>query len=205
MIATTLKIFNHIYVAWLVLALPAFAFLHELVFNERYYAELMYETGLLATQLTVLALGISPLMKVSKGWKPLHRLAFWLQKRRRAIGVAAFAYTAFHTVFYIREIGSLELVLLNSLDHELLTGWIAMFLFTVLALTSNAMSQRWLGTRWKPVQRLAYGAAALTFLHWFLIGQFESHLYWWLVLLLGLQVVRLLWPERKRASVDQPA
>ena len=177
---------------WLLLALPSLPLLADLWWAERYYAEIMYESGLLSVQFTVLALAITPLLQLVKDWSPGRKIMLWLQKRRRAIGVTAFGYAAIHTTFYVRETGSLELVWLDIPEPELAVGWIAMVLFLVLAITSNSGSVRWLKSKWKPLQRLAYLAAAFTALHWWLIGQFQKDLLIWFVPIAVLQLVRIL-------------
>ena len=59
---------NSPYAAWLVLFLPAPNLISALLEDNRYYAEIMYESGTLATQLMILALAITPLMRLSRGW-----------------------------------------------------------------------------------------------------------------------------------------
>lgn len=182
---------NNIYAFWLVLALPAMPLVADVISPARYYPELMWETGILATQLTVVALAITPLMRLVKPWKAVTQVVRWFQKRRRAIGIAAFGYAALHTYFYIRYVGSLEYILLELTEIDLAVGWIAFLFFILLALTSNTFSVQRLGARWKPLQRLAYLAAAFTALHWYLIGQFEAELFTWFVPLLVLQIIRI--------------
>ncbi|MEP1209437.1 MAG: ferric reductase-like transmembrane domain-containing protein [Rhizobiaceae bacterium] len=177
--------------AWIVLFIPAPALLADLYYNDRYYAEIMYESGLLATQLMVLALAITPLMRLCRNWQAAHSILRWLQRRRRYIGVAAFGYGALHTMFYLREVGSAELVFLELEEISLATGWLAFLLLSILAATSNDWSVRKLGSGWKKLQRTAYVAAAMTVLHWWLIGQFLDQLWIWMIPLLVLQLPRL--------------
>jgi len=42
---------------------------------------------------------------------PRARFPAWLAKRRRWIGVAAFGYAALHTIFYVVDIDSLQLII----------------------------------------------------------------------------------------------
>lgn len=177
---------------WILLALPAPALLADIGVNERYYAELMYESGLPAVQLMILALAITPAMWLTKNWPRVHGIVRWLGKRRRYIGLAAFGYAALHTFFYIREIGSLDLVILELSEIELTTGWLAFVILLALALTSNDFSVRWMGKRWKRLQRGAYLAAAITALHWFLFDQFLNEMLWWFGLIALLQIARVL-------------
>jgi sulfoxide reductase heme-binding subunit YedZ len=90
----------------------------------------------------------------------------WLKKNRRYFGVAAFAYAAAHTVFYLIDKASLDRVLTELPRFYIWTGWVAFALFLPLALTSMDHFVRRMGPRWKQLQRLTYPAAALTLLHW---------------------------------------
>ncbi len=189
------SIINSHYLFWLILAWPAWPLITDIGVGDRYYAELMYDSGVWATQLTVAALAITPAMRLTRGWVVVR----WLQKRRRAIGIAAFGYATLHTVFYLREVGSFEIALLELTEVELAVGWVAFLFFCALAFTSNDASVRTLGTKWKKVQRGAYAALALTALHWLLIDQFLSTLFWWVAPLLVLQLVRFLPTPRKPA------
>lgn len=185
------RLFHAPYTTWFVLALPSFPLLADIGVHERYYAEIMYESGLLSVQLLVLALVITPLMHIMRSVKPALSILRWFQKRRRAIGVASFGYAALHTFFYIRESGSLEVVLLELVEIDLALGWAAMVLMTLLAITSNNVSVRMLGSKWKIVQRAVYFAALLTALHWIWIDQFLNDLLMWAVPIVTLQIIRI--------------
>lgn len=201
MVSAAQKLIDSPYTTWLVLFLPAPPLLWDLVENNRYYAEIMYESGILATQFLVLALAITPLMRLSRRWPTGLSVLRWLQRRRRYIGVAAAGYGALHTIFYIRHTGSFELIWLELEEISLLTGWVVMLLFIALAVTSNDTSVRRLGKWWKRLQMTAYIAAAFTVLHWWLIDQFIDQMLFWFVPLLLLQAPRLLkslWPQNAR-------
>ena len=192
---------NALPLTWLILALPAIPFVKEIFVNERYYAEIMYETGLLAVQFTVLALAVTPLMRLFRRWNIAMRFIRWFLQRRRAIGIAAFGYALLHTYFYVRELGSLELVILDLEEWYLLTGWLAFVIFLALALTSNAISVKRLGRNWKILQRGAYLAAGFTALHWYLVGQFQMQLLVWFLPIALLQLTRFFQPKSVRTQV----
>lgn len=179
------------YTFWLLLALPALPLLADIGVRERYYPEIMYESGLLSVQFLVLALLITPLMQILRPFKTVLAVLRWLQRRRRAIGVASFGYAVLHAFFYIRETGSLDEVLLEVLDMDLALGWVAMLLMTLLAATSNSWSVRLLGKKWRTIQRMAYFAAALTALHWIWIDQFLDDLWIWALPVIVFQIVRI--------------
>ena len=85
---------------------------------------------------------------------------------RRAIGVASFAYAAFHTITYLERKWGYGYILEEAKDPGLFTGWIALVIFLVLAITSNNPSVRALRKNWKHLHRTVYIATGLTFAHW---------------------------------------
>jgi len=150
-------IIDNIYLCWLVLALPAIYILAQFfVFHGRVpYVPL---TGELSCWLLILTMAVTPLMLLVG---PLP----WLKARRRYFGVASFGYACLHLAFWLS--GAHWGDLIRSFKRtEILTGWIAMGLFALLALTSNDLAVRTLGPRWKSLQRWVYPAAFLTLLHW---------------------------------------
>lgn len=90
----------------------------------------------------------------------------WLLKRRRAFGVAAFAYALLHTILYVVDMGALQDIMAEFWALGIWTAWLAFIIFIPLALTSNQASVVALGAKWKSLQRLVYAAAVMTLLHW---------------------------------------
>ena len=89
---------NHPYVFWALLSLPAFPMLLGLTSGgPKAVQELLHPTGEFAARFMIIAMMITPLMMLFKGWRGPR----WLMKRRRYIGVAAFGYAALHTVLYL--------------------------------------------------------------------------------------------------------
>jgi sulfoxide reductase heme-binding subunit YedZ len=93
----------------------------------------------------------------------------WLMRRRRALGGAAFLYAVLHLVLYVMEKGALAPMLAEFMELGIWTGWLAFAIFVPLGLTSNNISQRWLLTKWKTLQRFVYPAAVLTLAHWIFV------------------------------------
>lgn len=199
-------VFNRIlqspYPVWLLLSVPAWPLIADIGVNERYYAEIMWESGVWSVQFLVLALAISPLTRLFSDWTAFRTPSRWLLKQRRAIGVASFGYALLHTLFYVRYTGSLDLILLEATDLFLAFGWAGFLILAVLASTSNRVSVRALATRWKPLQRFAYLAAAFTALHWLWADQFLETLYWWVAITAILQILRVIrnWQTTKRPA-----
>ena len=143
-------------------------------------------TGEAAAVLLILALAITP-MHVLFGPS---RWTLWLTRQRRAIGLAAFSYSAIHTVVFSASIGSLADIIAGMAWASMWTGWLAFASLAALALISNDASMRRLGRSWKRVQRLAYPAAVLTLAHWLLVTRDWTEALLWFAPLALLQIAR---------------
>jgi sulfoxide reductase heme-binding subunit YedZ len=132
---------------------------------EEWAAELVPPSGEWSARLIVFTLMLTPLSMLfrGRGWIQ------WLVRRRRAFGVAGFAYAALHLFFYAADMETLENVLAETGALGIWTGWLAFLLFLPLAVTSNDASMRALKKGWKTLQRLAYPAALLTLVHWMFV------------------------------------
>lgn len=178
------KLTDNVYLFWALLAVPAVYMLaHRLVLNGK--VAFVPLSGEIAAYLLIATMMITPLMLLVG---PLP----WLKARRRHLGVASFLYTALHLAFWLvnANIGSL---LRSFVRFEILTGWLAMAVMLVLALTSTDGAVRKLGPRWKALQRWAYAAAVLTLIHWLMTtGKPGAALIWStpLILLSVWRVVR---------------
>jgi sulfoxide reductase heme-binding subunit YedZ len=157
---------NSRYFVWAVLALPFAGLANALRAGDLFYGEIIHESGELAARLLLLSLAITPLRLFfsESNWPN------WLLHRRRYFGVAAAAYAALHTLVYLdKKIGS-DLLLQEAAEFSMWTGWLAMAIFTLLAMTSNDASVRRLKRTWKKLHRWVYVAALLTFTHWIFIA-----------------------------------
>ena len=164
-------VLNSRYVFWAILALPSVPMIAALASGApdpegRLPTEfLLHPTGEFAARFMIIAMALTPLRMLL----PRANWIRWLLKRRRHIGVAAFAYAALHTLLYVIDMGSLQTILGEFLAIGIWTGWLAMFIFVPLAITSNDWSVRNLGRQWKPLQRTVYVAAVATLLHWIFV------------------------------------
>ena len=152
------------YSLWALLYAPGLWMTLGYVRGTTFYGELLHASGELAAQLLIATLAITPLRLLFSraSWTT------WLLRRRRHLGVAAFAYALLHTVVYCERLGELAEILAQALEAAMWTGWLALAVMLPLALTSNDVSVRRLGPAWKALHRLAYLAAALTLAHWYL-------------------------------------
>lgn len=193
-------ILNSRYFLWLVLALPFCWMLYAYRTDDLFYGEMIHVSGEFSARLLMLSLAITPLRLYfsNANWPG------WLLRRRRYFGVAAFAYTALHTVVYLNRKDDLALILEEATEFSMWTGWIALAIFIALTVTSNDASVRRLRRRWKKLHRWVYLAAILTFTHWIFIAfDFVPGLVHFL-LILALESYRL-WKRRSMKRSTGPA
>ena len=166
--------------------------------------EIVEWSGVMATFRLIIAMSLSPLKTIF----PRSRVVAWLLERRRFIGVAVFSYSLVHLAFYFVDLGSFQGVLEELATLVILTGWVALFIFIPMAVTSNAIMTRAMGwRRWKVLQRGVYPAVILVMAHW-LIVEPEPGPVIFFGLLGVLQFCRLWWMLTNRKSdkeLHQPA
>ena len=152
------------YAVWVALCAPALHIVFRYSTDAMSYGEVIHETGNWSVGLLFAALAVTPFGRVApqSGW-----LAFF-RFHRRAIGVASFAYAALHTITYLERKWGAGLIVTEGLKPGLATGWLALMIFMVLAITSNTYSVRRLGKSWKTLHRSIYLSAVLVFTHWIL-------------------------------------
>ena len=164
------KLLNSPYFFWALLALPSVQMILTLIVDSGGRRgpshEILEGSGVLATFLLIIAMSLSPLHTIfSKS-----RVTAWLLQRRRYIGVAVFSYSLVHLAFYFVDLGSLQMVLEELTTPIILTGWLALFIFIPMAITSSAIMTQAMGwRRWKMVQRGVYPAAILVMAHWLIV------------------------------------
>jgi len=146
---------------------------------------LEHELGLLALQLIIAGLCVSPLRRFA---------GLNLLKLRRALGVLAFIYVALHLlVWLVLDVGILSQIWTDIVKRPYITiGMIGFLLMIPLALTSNNWSVRRLGAGWRKLHMLVYPAAVLGVVHYIMVQkvwELEPLLY--LVMILGLLALRL--------------
>jgi len=125
----------------------------------------LHTTGLLSLLFLLFTLTVTPLRRLT-GWNTL--IGF-----RRSLGLFSFFYACLHLAIYFgfdRELS------IGSTIEEVLTrrylqvGLAALLIMMPLAVTStNAMISRLGARRWKMLHRLAYVAAGLGALHYFML------------------------------------
>jgi|SaaInlV_100m_DNA_5_1039725.scaffolds.fasta_scaffold04888_3 methionine sulfoxide reductase heme-binding subunit len=152
----------HKFWIWAALAIPGIYILVRYLTDAISYGQVIHETGDWSVGFLFLALAVTPFCNLL----PKAKWPRWFMFHRRAIGVASFGYAAFHTIVYLERKWGYGYILEEAQDPGLLTGWIAMAIFLILAITSNNQSVRALRKNWQHLHRTVYIATALTFAHW---------------------------------------
>jgi sulfoxide reductase heme-binding subunit YedZ len=120
--------------------------------------------GLTGSILLAIVLSFTPLRVLF----PRSGVALALNRHRRLVGVAAFAYALLHFVAHMRHVydGSFETFFSELQKPFQLTGLVALTILFALTITSlNAAIKLLGGKAWKNLHRLAYLAAALVIYH----------------------------------------
>lgn len=157
---------------WALLSLPAAAMAWDLATSHspRIYHVMVQPSGEWSVRLLLLSLMATPLLMLFSR----ARLFRWLVRNRRYFGVAAFAYAALHTLFYVVDMGTLRRIAHQATRFDIATGWLAFVIFLPLAATSMDYAVRRMGRSWKTLQRWVYAAAVLTFLHWAAVNDWHD-------------------------------
>ena len=150
---------------------------------------LEHRYGELALQLLIAALAVSPLRRF---------LGLNLIKFRRALGVLTFVYVSLHLlVWLVLDVQLPSQIWADIIKRPYITvGMGAFLLLLPLALTSNNLSVRKLGPRWRSLQRLVYPAAILGGLHYVMLAKgFQIEPLVYLGVILGLLATRIPFPN----------
>lgn len=158
------------YILWSILAIPGILLSKDYLAGKITYDMIMHITGEFAGRFLVISLIATPIALLL----PKVKIGRWLIRNRRFFGVAAFAYTLLHTIFYLLEY-PLSRIIDESLDLAILTGWIAFLIFIPLAITSTDAAVKRMGSAWKKLQRWVYLAGIMAFAHWALLGLQGEH------------------------------
>jgi len=151
------------------------------------------QSGEWAVRMLILTLAVSPARIVMKQLRMGPHWPMWLMQRRRELGMATFLYALLHLGLYLVREWNIHVVLFDLQYIEYATGWLGFATLLALAITSNDASVHWLGTWWKPLQRVVYLSAIAVFLHWYLIRQDHGGLWLHLAPLLVLEGYRVIY------------
>ncbi len=190
------RLLSHPVFFWLILSVPAVPMLYSLSAGRASAESLLHPSGEFAARFLIFALAITPLRQLfpAAGWLK------WLARRRRALGVAAFGYAAFHTLLYIVDTQTLQALWAEFFALGIWTGWAAFAIFIPLAVTSNDAARRRLRRFWQRLHRWVYAAAVLTLLHWIFVQNEPGPALVHFLPLAGLETWRLIRRFRRPAS-----
>lgn len=141
---------------------------------------LEHELGLVALQLLIAGLAVTPLRRFT---------GISLLRYRRALGLMAFFYVALHlATWLILDVQLLAQIWADILKRPYISvGMLGFALMIPLVLTSNDRSIRKLGRRWRRLHRLTYGIVLLGAIHFVMLTktwQLEPLIYVFLTILL---------------------
>ncbi len=157
--------------------------------------------GLIAAILLAVVLTFTPLRVLF----PKSEIALALNRHRRLVGVASFAYAALHLLAHLRHVydGSFDTAFKELQKPFQLTGLVAFVILLVLTITSLHSLVRRLGARrWKNLHRLVYPAAALVIYHQADARKlFPLQVVWIFGPVLLLQIARIL--KQRRPAADK--
>lgn len=159
-------------------------------------AVVLNQLGLMGLVFLLGSLSCTPL-KLLTGWK-------WPLRLRKTLGLLSFSMVLMHLLTYVLfdQGASLEVVLKEVQERSFIqVGVLAFLMLLSLALTSSRSALKKIGTtNWRRLHRLAYAAAALGCLHFYMRVKADARepmVYAGLLaLLLGVRVVAAM---RKRA------
>ncbi len=128
---------------------------------------------------------------------------------RRALGLLSFYYVLMHFAVYLilDQALSLSAVLVDVVKRPfIMFGMASLLMLMPLAVTSNKLSIRLLGSNWPRLHRLVYLIAVLVGLHYALSTKVlgaEHYFYLALVtVLLGHRVIRYMRPRGRKRTIQ---
>ncbi len=156
------RLLSHKYAIWVLLALPLPWMVYYQLYVTEQYGFFFYWTGALSGIFAIASLAITPLNMLF----PKAPWRLWVTRQRRYLGLAAFGYALAHVAYWLTKTTIMGLIE-SFIDPVLAIGWISVFIFAALAITSNNWSVRKLGPNWKKLQRWTYLGTFLGLVHWF--------------------------------------
>jgi sulfoxide reductase heme-binding subunit YedZ len=172
---------------WTALSIPAIVICTRFFADSISYGQAIHQTGQWSVGFLIGTLALTPLRIALKSNPAL----LTVLRYRRAIGVASFSYAALHTIIYLERKWGAGLIIKEGVEPSLATGWLALAIFAVLAITSNDFSVRIMRRKWKRLHRSVYAASFLTFIHWWLAAFDPMTAYVFVGVLLAVQLLRL--------------
>tara|TARA_B100000945_G_C20245392_1_gene531963 strand:+ start:255 stop:836 length:582 start_codon:yes stop_codon:yes gene_type:complete len=188
-----LKIIKSRLLIWLILAIPFLYICYGYYIGVLFYGEVVHLSGKISIQLLFLSLFVTPFIRSFPG----RSFSKWLLVSRRYFGVASFFYALMHTIIYLNQVNNIDRIFQDFKGLDYLSGWIALIIFMILAITSNNYSQKIMRRNWKKLHRTVYLATALIFAHWILTAFDRTTAITYLFVLSGVELYRI-WHYRRK-------
>ncbi|WP_199262434.1 protein-methionine-sulfoxide reductase heme-binding subunit MsrQ [Paracoccus binzhouensis] len=158
--------------------------------------DIEHRVGRTAIYFLLATLTVTPLLRLTR----LNLMRF-----RQALGLICFTYAACHlAAWVVFDMAFLWAQMLGDVAKRpyLVFGMLAFVMLLALALTSNRVSIRRMGVRWRQLHRLVYPAAMLAAVHWlWALKVWESWPLMILAAILLLLGLRLLGKARRAGAV----
>jgi sulfoxide reductase heme-binding subunit YedZ len=111
-------------------------------------------------------------LSLTLAMSPLRWITGWLQwtQLRKTLGLFSFFYAFLHfTIWYWLDHNLIFTMMISDVIKRpfITMGFIAFVIMSFLAVTSNQISMRFLGGKWKMLHRLIYIIAILALIHYF--------------------------------------
>ena len=154
---------------------------------------LEHALGELALQALIFGLAITPLRAIA---------GVNLIRFRRAIGVLTFYFVSAHLlVWLVLDVQILSEIWKDILKRPYITVGMGAFLLMIpLAVTSNNMSVRKLGPKWRKLHKLVYPTVLLGGIHYIMVGKvWESEALIYMAVIVSLLGWRV-WEARKKSK-----
>ena len=178
----------------LVLASYACSLLLAIFFNPAPLANILGFLGLLSYIITL----IPSILKVVLPATKKNQFLIWLLKYRRHFGVAAFCLGLNHGIVLIIK-RNLDLLDLQTYI-EYFQGFSILFIFTLLAVTSNDEAVKKLKNNWRRLHQLTY--LVIFLLPWHILDKMSGHwTYLTPIVVLSTTVTAILFTMRKYIEI----
>ncbi len=168
--------------------------------DDAYYPALMYDSGVWSIRWLIVAISVTPLLRLITLLGRGQALGRWLLRKRRHIGLVSAIFAVVHLLHYLRHEGRLDAVLHDLWLLEYATGWLSLALIAALAVTSHAWAVRAMGRRWKRLHLWVYPAGILALWHWYLLDYYTGRVLFWSCLFAAPPLLRWMFLRIRHAA-----
>lgn len=157
--------------AWVLLNIPALLLSIYLALFPEHYQFVILSGAYTALTLYVGLLLLNPLISLFPKQKWLKNL----NKYRQQIGVSCFIYALIHATGFVVKRGGILKAIPWIVHPVILLGFASLSILFALAITSNRLSMKRLGPRWKKLHKATYIAQWLILFHMIFAGTTNNY------------------------------